>query len=815
MNRDQLIEYLGRSNDVIILDGGMGSLLAEKGWTPPSLPEEMILERPDMVEGIHDAYCRSGAQIIETNTFGGSALKLSHRGLEGRTSAINAEAARLAKKAAQGRALVAGSVGPLGELIAPFGTLTFQEAYSAFLPQMEGLAEGGADFLLIETMMDLREAKAAILAAKDAAPGMAFVVSFTFDHKGRTVTGTPPEVAARWADLAGAAGVGANCGVGPEKYVEAVGTLSLHTALPVFVYANAGLPGEAGYLSPEQFSRWAPRLADSGAWVVGGCCGTTPDHIAAVHSALRRARRAVPSPTKGTPMASRSRLILAGDGHPFCVIGERINVSRPSPLRDEVSRSVWTTLRDEAQRQTEAGAHVLDVNVGLPTINQSAAIVSAIAAVEQTSNLPISIDSDSHTVMESGLTAVTGIPLINSLTARETVLSDGLSLAKRHGASVVVLPMDEEGIPEDGKRRRRIIEKILNMADAVGYPREGLVIDGLALAVGAGHRGPSVTLDTLSFLRDIGVSSLLGVSNVSHGMPGRPLLNRTFLAMAVSVGLSAAILNPLDDAMMETLSASELLAGRDPQGERYLTAMARRTPSVKKGVPLQGRLEEDVPVADDSALLAAAILRGDGDRAEGTGRRMLSGGIAPLDLVHKGIIPALDEVGRLYDCGTLFLPQLISSAEAAQRVCAIAMDLVERAGGVPRGKIVLATVEGDLHDLGKNVVSTVLKSHGFSVTDLGRDVPAASIVREARDTACQVVGLSALMTSTMTTMASTVATLRRELPEVLVIVGGASVNGEYAASIGADGYAPDAVGAVKLVDSLLARTPEHETERRA
>lgn len=816
MKRNELIDRLKGSGRVVLLDGGMGSLLAERGWTPPSLPEEMNLDHPGTVEGIHRAYCEAGADIIETNTFGGSALKLACRGLDSKTREINAAAARLARRSAGRGVLVAGSVGPLGDLLAPFGSLSFDAAYAAFRPQMEGLAQGGADFFLIETMIDLREAKAAVLAAKDAAPDMAFVVSFTFDRNGRTVTGTPPEVAARWASLVGAAGVGANCGVGPEAYVDTVQRLFGNGDLPVFVYANAGLPGDAGYLSPDEYAQWGPRLAEGGATVLGGCCGTTPAHIAALRAAAGDLPAKRTRPVAGTPLASRSRLVIAGPGHNFCVIGERINVSRPSPLRDEVARGLWGALRSEARRQTEAGAHVLDVNVGLPTIDQSAAMAAAIAAVEQSSPLPIAIDSDSRPVLETGLAAVTGIPLINSFTAKEAVLRPGLELARRHGAAAVVLPIDEEGIPEDETRRVAVIRDILRIADDAGYPRSGLLIDGLALAVGANHLGPAVTLRTISFLRDEGIASLLGLSNISHGMPARPLLNRTYLAMAVAAGLSAAILNPLDGAMMEALSASELLAGGDPGGARYI-AMSR---SMATTAPAPSEREKTDPASEcrapskENTLLASAILQGDGDRALATGRDMLDDGVPPLKLVSEGVIPALDEVGRQYDSGAFFLPQLIASAEAAQRVCDMAMALVADSGGSTRGKILLATVEGDLHDLGKNVVGTVLRSHGFSVTDLGRDVPTAAVVDEARRGGYQIVGLSALMTSTMVAMATTTAELRRTLPGTLVIVGGASVNDEFARSIGADGYAPDAVSSVRLVDSLLARGSRNNNKER-
>lgn len=807
MNSGELLRFIKDRSGVTLLDGGMGTLLAEKGWSPPALPEEMNLHCPGTVLGIHNSYIASGAAIIETNTFGGSPVKLAARGLEGRAREINRLAAELARKAAGDRVLVAGSVGPLGELLSPFGRLGFDEAARAFRAQAEGLAEGGADFILVETMLDIREAKAAVLGIKEAAPGMAFVVSFTFDRMGRTVTGTPPEVAARWAELAGADGVGANCGVGPEAYFPVVEQLAEHTSLPVFVYANAGLPGDGDYISPEKFAPLSAGLARRGASVVGGCCGTTPAHTAAMRNALAGITPPKPGLREGTPMTSRSRLTLAGAGNPFVVIGERINVSRKSPIRDEIPLGEWKTVREEARRQTAAGAAVLDVNVGLPSIDQERAMAEAVAAVEGASDLPLSIDSDSISVIESGLRAAGGIPLINSFTAREDSLFPGLALAGRHGASAAILPIDEEGLPETAAARIAVVRKILAAADSAGFPRNGLVIDGLTLAAGADMGAARSTLEVLAFLREEGITSMLGVSNISHGMPARGLLNRTFLAMAVASGLSAAIMDPTDPWMMESAAASEFLAGLDPRGGKFISAaknfMTSRPHQAAEAITAAAFKEEGHLLPEGPyRLLGEAILEGDGFKAESEADRILKNS-SPLSLVNEGVIPALEVVGRKYDEGKFFLPQLISSAAAAEKACGKAMELVSAAGGEPRGKILLATVEGDLHDLGKNVLATILRSHGYLVTDLGKDVPSGRILAETEKGGYNMVGLSALMTSTMKTMAATVAELRQRAPGVYVLVGGASVSGAFAKSIGAHGFAPDAVSTVRLVESLL------------
>lgn len=805
MNSSDLLRFLKLKKSPAILDGAMGTLLADKGWSPPALPEEMNFTAPEVVEAIHRSYRDAGAEIIETNTFGGSPVKLAARRLDGRAREINEQAARLAKAAAGSGVLVAGAIGPLGELLAPFGSLTFDDAKKAFREQAEGLAAGGADFFLIETMLDLREAKAAVLAVKEAAPGTAFVVSFTFDRLGRTVTGTPPEVAARWAFLVGASGVGANCGVGPAAYIETVKILAAHGGLPVFVYANGGLPGDGDYIAPEPFAQLGRELAEAGAAVVGGCCGTTPEHTRALRKALDGRQVAPFAPTEGVPLASRSRLVLAGKGRPFLVIGERINVSRKSPLRDEIARGQWAALREEARRQTSAGAMVLDVNVGLPTIDQEKAMETAVTIAEQSSELPLSIDSDSRTVLEAGLAAVTGIPLINSFTAKENSLYPGLALAKLHGAVAAILPMDEKGLPESAEERIAVIRRVLAAADSLSFPRNALVVDGLTMATGADMKAPAVTLEVLKFLADEGITSMLGVSNISHGMPARPLLNRTFLAMAMASGLGAAIMDPLDTPMMESVAAAALLTGRDPMGTRYISLSKKfSAPSKDEGQPADG-----LPEGPFNAL-GLAVLQGDKPRAESVAEGLLDGGTVPLTLVNEGVVPALEVVGRKYDSGEFFLPQLIASAEAAQGVCGMAMALLSAADEKPRGRILLATVEGDLHDLGKNVLGTILKSHGYVVKDLGKDVPIQVILEEAGREPYDVIGLSALMTSTMKTMGTTVSAIREEFPDVIVLVGGASVSDQFARSIGAHGFAPDAVSTVRMVESFLGQKSKRE-----
>lgn len=801
MNKKGFGRWLSTRGTLAVMDGGMGSLLAEQGWNPPDLPEEMNLKSPEMVSSIHRAYIDAGASVIETNTFGGSSRKLALRGLEARTFEINRTAAGIARSVSSGKALVAGSVGPLGELLEPFGPLVFEEALEAFRPQISGLAAGGVDFILIETMMDLREAMAAVLAAKDSAPGLAFAVSFTFDTHGRTVTGTTPEAAAHWARSIGACAVGANCGTGPDEYLKVVEALSGSSGIPVLVYPNAGVPGRSDYWGPESFSKAAEGLAKAGASAIGGCCGTTPAHIRLVAGTVGHLPLPAASIPEGTFLSGRGRVITAGPGKPVLIVGERINVSRKSPLRDEIAAGNLEILRGEAVSQASAGASAIDLNLGLPGIDQARAVSEAAVVIQQAVDVPLSLDSDSLDVIEAGMLSTAGIPLINSVTAKKRDLYRGLELASRFGACLTVLLMDEEGIPETAKGRISILEKVLSSAEESGFPLSSLFVDALTLAVGAVEGGPSATLETIREISEKGARSILGVSNVSHGLPARSLINRSFLAMAMSAGLDAVIMDPLDRQMMEAVAASEALTGRDPGIRRYISSVKDSPADVSVTSSLSGKATTRPPLD----RIREGIISGDVGPVLKAAEEMTSkGGASPLDIIGKGVVPALEKVGQLFEGGEFFLPQLLASAGVAKKVCDFARGLMGTGKGSASGIIVLATVEGDLHDLGKNVVGTIFQSHGYDVVDLGRDVPADRIIEAVSEVSPDVIGLSALMTTTMPAMGHVIRALEEAGMDVPVIVGGACVNGEFADSVGAAGYAADAVSAVGLVARLLA-----------
>ncbi|QTX31987.1 homocysteine S-methyltransferase family protein [Aminithiophilus ramosus] len=788
-----LKSWIEKKRRVVLLDGAMGTLLAEKGWRSPSLPEEMLFSSPEAVRSIHEAYLEAGADIVETNSFGASTIKLSHRGLQGRAEEIGFLAARTAREALGDRALVAGSVGPLGRLVEPLGDVSFDEALAAFRPQIKGLLAGGADFILIETMLDLREAKAAVMALKEEDASAPFVVSFTFDRNGATMTGTTPEVAAAWAMAVGASALGANCGVGPDAYVDVVARMGRSCDLPLFVYANAGLPARGLTLDPESFAGACRSLVEAGASVVGGCCGTGPDHIAAL--AGLPLPRPLPGAPASTALASRSHVFACGRGEPLLIVGERINPSRKGPLKEAMIEGKWSVVRDEARLQTEAGASLLDVNTGIAGQDRQVLFRRAVEAVLTASPLPLSLDSDDLSLLDEAARSYGGVPLVNSVTCDDEPLARGLALARKTGSALVVLTLDGAGIPATVERRLALARKAVEAADAMGLPRRYLFIDPLTLTAGSDASGPAVTLESLRGLRELGARSILGISNVSFGLPDRGLLNRTFLAMALASGLDAVIANPLDRAFMETVAAGEALVGRDPALKRYIASAKARD--------VTGQVEAKVP---ERPSLGPAVVEGDREAALAAGEALLAAGLPPMALIADAVIPALEEVGRLYDCGDFFLPELLQSSQAAQALCDLAeRRMAERGESLEkRGTVLLATVEGDLHDLGKKVVAMVLKSRGYRIVDVGVDVPADRILAAAREARADVVGLSALMTTTVEHMKDVIAQGREGGPEPFFIVGGAAVNAAFADTIGADGYAADAIEAARLVDRLMA-----------
>lgn len=799
----------------VLFDGAMGTALIAAGLPPGESPESWNVDRPDEVRAVHLRYLSAGSRIVTTNTFGSNRVKLGALGLARSVAELNRAGAGRAREAVAesgGAALVAGSVGPTGEFVAPFGRLSFAEAHAVFREQIEALAEGGVDFVVLETFSDLAEARAAALAAIDA--GVPFGCTFTFDARGRSLLGATPETVAVVFGSLGARFVGANCSLGPRELAPVIRRMAPVSRVPVAAQPNAGLPrlvgGQAVYVEgPLEFGEAGKELVAAGAGIVGGCCGTTADHIRALRAVLDDCR-SLSAPGAGTPrrlfLAGLERIVAVGPAELPVVIGERLNPTARKRLAEAVRAGEFGVYREEARVQAAAGAQVLDVNVGVPGVDEAGAMQQAVEAVQTAIALPLSVDSAEASALEAGLRSFAGRALLNSVSGKEDVLERLLPVAKRYGAAVLGLTLDEQGIPLKAEDRLAVARRIVAAAESAGFSRDDLLIDCLVLAAGAQQGEVAETLKAVRLVREeLGVGTILGVSNVSHGLPGRPALNATFLAMALAAGLDAAIMNPLDERMWETLRAGAVLVNRDRHARAYLVAQPKDAEPAPAALLTAPSAIQGDPGEDWTAALFRAVVEGEAGQAANMVAKALA--VAePLDVVNRAVAPALAEVGRRYETGEYFLPQLMLAAEAAKAsFTALKPHLARSGAGPAKGTVILATVEGDIHDIGKNIVAVMLENHGFRVVDLGRDVPPDRIATAALDERAELVGLSALMTTTMTGMTRTIAALRKASVPAKVMVGGAVVTADYAREIGADGYGPDAVAAVRLAQLLTGR----------
>ena len=784
-----------------IFDGATGTMLQAAGLKAGECPELVNVERPEMIEAIHRAYIEAGSTIITTNTFGGTSLKLAHYGLEKRVAEINAAAVQAAKRAAHGRAKIAGDLGPTGRFIEPLGDLGFETAYDAYFEQAKALADAGADYIIIETSIDLQEMRAALLASKDAA-NLPVICQMSYSEDGRTVTGTDPETAAVVLDAMGADIIGVNCSLGPEQLLPVVEKLARSTAKPISVQPNAGLPqfvdGKTIFpMTPEDFSHWAPKLIAAGATYIGGCCGTTPAHIRAIAECKKAAppeRPAVPGLLR---LASRSQTVVIDKTLPTVLIGERINPTGRKKLAAEIKDGSLLSVKKEALDQVKAGARVLDVNMGVGGIDQAAAMRRAVMEIAQITAAPLAIDTSDAAALEAGLRVYPGRALINSVSAEPKRLKTFLPLAKKYGAAILCLPITQDGVPKTAKERLEAVQSILDAAKEAGLKDGDFLLDALVLTVAAETDAAKETLDTLRLYREhLGCPTTMGLSNISFGLPNRPLINSTFFAMCLAAGLDAPIMNPYDDAMQNALSASAALLGKDPNGRDY-SQNASNLAAPKTAATMK---EEDM---DALAAIKSAVIRGEKERMPELIARAVEEKLDPNEITEKALTAAMNDIGVDFGAGRVFLPQVLLSAEAMREAFTKLKELLPAAETKTLGTVVIATVKGDVHDLGKNIVAALLQNSGFKLIDLGKDVPAQTIVEAAKVNRADIVGLCALMTTTMTEIETVVEALRADGVNAKVMAGGAAVTPEYAKEAGADLYAPDGVAAVKLAKEAL------------
>lgn len=759
----------------VLLDGAMGTMLQNAGLEAGAAPELLNIDKPELIEDIHRKYVEAGSQIVYANTFGANRYKLKNNSVKEIISA----GISIAKKACGKKALVALDIGPIGQLLEPSGTMTFEEAYDIFKEQI--IAGESADVIVFETMTDLYELKAAVLAAKENSR-QPIVCTMTFEENRRTFTGCCVSSMALLLNGLGVDAVGINCSLGPSQLIPICKELLEWTDMPVVLKPNAGLPDPVTGkydVSPEEFAEQMKYAASCGVKIFGGCCGTTPEYISALKKALDgtevRRRKALPRSAVCTP----SRTVVIDRPR---IIGERINPTGKKLFKEALRNNDTGYILNQGIEQIRAGADILDVNVGLPEIDEKAMMIKAVKEIQSVTDAPLQIDSTIPEVLEAALRIYNGKPIVNSVNGEESSLETVLPLVKKYGAAVVGLTLDKNGIPPKAEQRFAIAEKILKRAMYYGIPKEDVFIDCLTLTASAEQEAVMETLRALGRVKkELGLKTVLGVSNISFGLPNRPLINQNFLTMALTYGLDLPIINPNVDAMTGAVRAYKLLANIDKNSfdfiAAYNSAAVQKTENKdENNISLEYAVENGLK--DESAKATAELLK----TAD------------PMEIINGALIPALDKAGEQFEKGTIFLPQLILTAGAAQAAFGVIREkmISENSSPVSKGKIVLATVKGDIHDIGKNIVKVLLENYGYTVIDLGKDVPCEEVVRAALEHRVKLVGLSALMTTTLKSMEETIRLLRESGSECKVVVGGAVLTPEYAEKIGADFYAKDA-----------------------
>ena len=792
-------EELGRR--IIFFDGGLGSLLQERGLKPGELPETWNLTRPEVLYDIHRAYLDAGADIILANTFGANGFKYDNLEEIVTAAVVNAKKA----VADSGRkAYVALDMGPTGKLLKPMGTLDFEECVSIYADVVRYGAKAGADLILIETMSDTYELKAAVLAAKENS-NLPVVATVVFDEHHKMLTGATPEVVVALLEGLRVDAIGMNCGLGPKQMKPIFETMARYASIPLVITPNAGLPrsenGKTVYdVGPEEFAEDMEEIINMGAWMAGGCCGTTPAHIKAL---TERCSGITPKPLTDkdyTIVTSYSTAVELG-GRPV-IIGERINPTGKSKFKQALRDNNMEYILEEGVKQADSGAHILDVNVGLPEIDEPAMMRRTVYELQSVLPLPLQIDTTDPVAMEQAMRIYNGKPMINSVNGKEEIMHQIFPLVQKYGGTVVGLALDEAGIPDTAEGRLAVAKKIYDTAAQYGIKPKDIVIDALTMTMSTDNNSANITLDTVREIKAHGGRTVLGVSNISFGLPQREVINSGFFLMAMQAGLSAGIINPNARAMIQAYDTYCVLGGFDSQCMSYIekyavaepTPVAQTVTSVKQaGKAVTGNLS-----------LTDCIVKGLKEQAYKATKEEL-GTKATMEIINGELVPALDIVGKGFEKGTVFLPQLLMSAEAAKAGFEAIKEYVSSQGTNQEKKatIVIATVKGDIHDIGKNIVKVLLENYGYDVIDLGKDVPPETVVDKVIETHAPLVGLSALMTTTVVSMEETIKKLHESAPWCKIMVGGAVLTQEYADMIGADFYGKDAMQSVYYAEELL------------
>lgn len=816
MTREAFRELVKK--DPVLLDGATGTNLQKAGMPVGVCPEQWILENSEVLIDLQKQYVEAGTDILFAPTFTASRIKLKEYGLEDHLEEMNRKLVALSKEAAKGtNALVAGDLTMTGEQLYPLGDLMFEDLVDVYKEQAKIIAEAGADLFVVETMMSLQECRAAVLAIREVCD-LPVMVSLTYNEDGRTLYGTDPVTAVVVMQSLGADAVGMNCSTGPEAMLEPIAKMAEYAAIPLLAKPNAGMPelidGQTVFnVEPEEFAEVGKKLVEEGAAIIGGCCGTTPEHIRALKEAVKGIPVKAPLQTKRRMLTSERKSVeITLDGR-FMVIGERINPTGKKKLQAELKEGSLNLVRTMALEQEENGASILDINMGMNGIDEKEMMLRTIYEVTSTVDCPLCIDSSHVDIIEAALRIYPGRALINSISLEKEKFEKLLPIAKKYGAMFILLPLSDEGLPKDSAEKHGIIRTIMDEAVRIGMAKEDIIVDGLVATIGANPNAALECFETFSYCKnELELPTACGLSNISFGLPERTYVNTAFLTMAIANGLTMAIANPSQELLMNAAFASDMLLNKKESDIRYIErmnflsekyagmdrVMVQKTPAGTSAAGGETRKEST------GSGVFQAVLKGNKEHVLEEVKKMLDGGAKPDEIINEHLIAAINEVGELFDKKKYFLPQLISSANTMKLAIEYLEPMLERSNTEAMATIVVATVEGDIHDIGKNLVVLMLKNYGYHVIDLGKDVPADVIVDTAMNEGAKVIGLSALMTTTMMRMKDVVELAKEKGCTAKIVIGGAAITESFSDEIGADGYSKDAAECVKLVERLLA-----------
>ncbi len=816
MTREAFRELV--KNGPVLLDGATGTNLQKAGMPVGVCPEQWILENSEVLIDLQKRYVEAGTDILFAPTFTASRIKLKEYGLEDHLEEMNRKLVALSKEAAKGtNALVAGDLTMTGEQLYPLGDLMFEDLVDVYKEQAKIIADAGADLFVVETMMSLQECRAAVLAIREVCD-LPVMVSLTYNEDGRTLYGTDPVTAVVVMQSLGADAVGMNCSTGPEAMLEPIAKMAEYAAIPLLAKPNAGMPelidGQTVFnVEPEEFAEVGKKLVEEGAAIIGGCCGTTPEHIRALKEAVKGIPVKAPLQTKRRMLTSERKSVeITLDGR-FMVIGERINPTGKKKLQAELKEGSLNLVRTMALEQEENGASILDINMGMNGIDEKEMMLRTIYEVTSTVDCPLCIDSSHVDIIEAALRIYPGRALINSISLEKEKFEKLLPIAKKYGAMFILLPLSDEGLPKDSAEKHGIIRTIMDEAVRIGMAKEDIIVDGLVATIGANPNAALECFETFSYCKnELELPTACGLSNISFGLPERTYVNTAFLTMAIANGLTMAIANPSQELLINAAFASDMLLNKKESDIRYIERMNFLS---EKYAGMERVMVQKTPAGTSAAGgeirkestgsgVFQAVLKGNKEHVLEEVKKMLDGGAKPDEIINEHLIAAINEVGELFDKKKYFLPQLISSANTMKLAIEYLEPMLERSNTEAMATIVVATVEGDIHDIGKNLVVLMLKNYGYHVIDLGKDVPADVIVDTAMNEGAKVIGLSALMTTTMMRMKDVVELAKEKGCTAKIVIGGAAITESFSDEIGADGYSKDAAECVKLVERLLA-----------